>query len=36
VWTIAIAVATFLILMRWKVPEPLLILASGFIGFFTK
>jgi len=36
VWTIAIALATFLILIRWKVPEPLLILTAGFIGFFTK
>ncbi|HKF24012.1 MAG TPA: chromate efflux transporter [Candidatus Angelobacter sp.] len=31
-WTVAIAVITFLILMRWKVPEPAIILASGLLG----
>jgi chromate transporter len=36
VWTIGIAAATFFILMRWKVPEPLLILGAGLIGLFAK
>jgi chromate transporter len=31
-WTIAIAVATFLVLMKWKIPEPLIIAASGLLG----
>jgi chromate transporter len=31
-WTVAIAVMTFLILMKWKVPEPVIILASGLLG----
>lgn len=31
-WTLAIAAATFLILMKWKVPEPLIIAVSGLIG----
>ena len=31
-WTLSIAAATFLILMKWKVPEPLIIVVSGLIG----
>lgn len=31
-WTAAIALTTFLILMRWKIPEPVVILVSGLIG----
>jgi chromate transporter len=31
-WTLGIAVATFLILMKWKVPEPLIIGAAGLLG----
>ena len=31
-WTVGIALATFLILMKWKIPEPLIILASGILG----
>ena len=32
VWTIAIAVVTFLVLMKWKVPEPIIIVVSGALG----
>jgi chromate transporter len=32
-WTVAIAVATFLVLMKWKVPEPIIIVVSGVLGF---
>ena len=28
-WTVGIALATFLILMRWKIPEPVIIVAAG-------
>src|SRR5215510_8000252 len=31
-WTVGIAVTTFLILMKWKVPEPLIIAVSGLLG----
>ncbi len=31
-WTAGIAVTTFLILMKWKVPEPLIILVAGVLG----
>jgi chromate transporter len=31
-WTLGIAVTTFLILMKWKIPEPLIIAASGILG----
>jgi chromate transporter len=31
-WTVAIALATFLILMKWKVPEPIIIIVSGLLG----
>jgi chromate transporter len=36
VWTAAIAVISFLILLKWKVPEPLLILAAGVVGFAVR
>ena len=32
VWTVAIAVVTFLILTKWKIPEPIMILVSGLVG----
>jgi chromate transporter len=31
-WTVGIAVTTFLILMKWKIPEPIIILVSGVLG----
>jgi chromate transporter len=31
-WTAGIAVATFLILMKWKIPEPIIILVAGLLG----
>ena len=31
-WTAGIAIATFLILMKWKVPEPIIIGAAGLLG----
>jgi chromate transporter len=31
-WTVGIALTTFLILMKWKVPEPLIIGAAGLLG----
>jgi chromate transporter len=36
IWTAAIAGFTFLILLKWKVPEPILIVAAGIIGFVVK
>jgi chromate transporter len=33
IWTAAIALTTFLILLKWKVPEPILILTAGIVGF---
>lgn len=35
-WTAAIAVLTFAILLKWKVPEPLLIVAAAAIGLAIK
>ena len=35
-WTVAIAVVTFLILMKWKIPEPIIILVSGCVGLWIK
>src|SRR5215510_4883186 len=32
VWTGAIAVITFLVLMKWKIPEPVIILVAGVLG----
>ncbi len=31
-WTAGIAVVTFIILMKWKIPEPLIIAISGLVG----
>ena len=31
-WTAGIAIATFLILMKWRIPEPLIIGAAGLLG----
>ena len=31
-WTVGIALATFLILLKWKIPEPLIIVVSGLLG----
>ena len=31
-WTFAIALATFLVLTKWKVPEPIIIGTSGLLG----
>lgn len=31
-WTTGIAVSTFVILMRWKIPEPFVIVVAGLIG----
>lgn len=31
-WTVAIAVVTFLILMKWKIPEPVIIAGAGLLG----
>ncbi len=31
-WTVGIAVTTFFILMKWKIPEPFIILAAGLLG----
>src|SRR5215472_17435710 len=31
-WTIAIAIITFLVLMKWKIQEPIIILISGMLG----
>jgi len=32
VWTVSISVVTFLILSKWKIPEPIVILVSGLVG----
>jgi chromate transporter len=31
-WTVGIAVATFLILLKWKIPEPIIIVVAGLFG----
>lgn len=31
-WTLAIALATFLVLTKWKIPEPMIIAVSGLLG----
>jgi chromate transporter len=31
-WTAGIAIATFVILMKWRIPEPLIIGAAGLLG----
>jgi len=33
-WTAGIAIATFLVLMRWRVPEPFIIAVAGVLGIF--
>ncbi|MGC2743944.1 MAG: chromate transporter [Candidatus Angelobacter sp.] len=35
-WTIGMAVTTFLILMKWKVPEPLIIGVAGLLGIVIR
>jgi len=35
-WTVAIALATFLILLKWKIPEPIIILAAGLLGVIIR
>jgi chromate transporter len=34
--TAGIAVATLLILLKWKAPEPIIILVSGLLGMATR
>lgn len=36
VWTVAIALVTFLVLMKWKVPEPIIIVISGALGILIR
>ncbi len=31
-WTVGIALATFLILMKWKISEPIIIVVAGLLG----
>ena len=31
-WTVGIAVTTFLVLLRWKIPEPIVIAIAGLLG----
>ncbi len=31
-WTVGIALTTFLILLKWKIPEPIIIVAAGLLG----
>jgi chromate transporter len=31
-WTVGIALATFLVLVKWKIPEPFLIAVAGLLG----
>jgi chromate transporter len=31
-WTVGIAVTTFLVLLRWKIPEPIVIAVAGLLG----
>jgi chromate transporter len=31
-WTLGIAVTTFLILTKWKIPEPVIIVLAGALG----
>jgi chromate transporter len=35
-WTVGIALATFFILMKWKVPEPLIIALAGVLGILIR
>ena len=31
-WTVGIALVTFLVLMKWKIPEPIIVVVSGLLG----
>src|SRR5215471_18244420 len=31
-WTVGIAVTTFLVLLKWKIPEPIIIAVAGLLG----
>jgi chromate transporter len=31
-WTVGIAVATFVVLLKWKIPEPIIIVVAGLLG----
>jgi chromate transporter len=35
-WTLGIAVTTFLVLLQWKVPEPLIITVAGLLGIIIR
>jgi chromate transporter len=35
-WTAGIALTTFLILMKWKIPEPLIIAVAGVLGILIR
>ena len=35
-WTVAIAVTTFLILLKWKIPEPIIIVIAGLLGMVIR
>ena len=35
-WTLGIAVTTFLVLLKWKVPEPLIITVAGLLGIIIR
>jgi chromate transporter len=35
-WTVGIAVTTFLILLKWKVPEPIIIAVAGLLGVMIR
>jgi chromate transporter len=35
-WTVAIAVTTFLVLMKWKIPEPIIIAVAGVLGLIIR
>lgn len=35
-WTLGIALATFLVLTKWKVPEPIIILVAGGLGILLQ
>jgi chromate transporter len=36
IWTAGISIASFLLLTKWRIPEPILILASGVLGLLLK
>lgn len=35
-WTVGIAITTFLILMKWRIPEPLIIGVAGLLGIIIR